>query len=78
MQFLNRQWIEEAEAVIRTAYPTAAEVIEARRGLAVLGQPGVLTARLADGTEWRIHGQAVRQLSADELAERVRLHESFQ
>ncbi|AOY97457.1 hypothetical protein BKK79_36530 (plasmid) [Cupriavidus sp. USMAA2-4] len=77
MQFLNRQWIEEAERAIRELDPTAATVVAATRSFAVLGLGSVLTARLADGTEWQIAGQAVRQLSADEIAERLRLHESF-
>jgi len=56
----NRQWIEEAEAAIRKTNPAAAEVIEATRSFAVLGRTGVLTARLADGTQWRIDGDNVR------------------
>ncbi|MXN76406.1 hypothetical protein GR157_16870 [Burkholderia sp. 4701] len=80
MNFLqpNKQWIEEADAALRKTNPTAAEVVEATRSFAVLGREGVLTARLADGTQWRIEGQDVRQFTADEIAERVRLHESFE
>ncbi|TGP39534.1 hypothetical protein EN871_32160 [bacterium M00.F.Ca.ET.228.01.1.1] len=80
MNFLqpNEQWIEEAGAAIRMVDPTAATVVEATRSFAVLGREGVLTARLADGTQWQIDGAAVRQLTADEIAKRVRLHESFQ
>jgi len=74
----NRLWIEQADAAIRRVDPTAAEVVEAMHGFAVLGRDGVLTARLADGTQWRIDGPAVRQLTADEIAARARLHESFQ
>lgn len=74
----NKLWIEQADAVIRKVNPTAAEVVDATRGFAVLGRDGVLTARLADGTQWRIDGQDVRQLTADEIAARARLHESFQ
>lgn len=58
--------------------PTAATVFEATRSFAVFGREGVLTARLADGTQWQIDGRDVRQFTADEIAERVRLHESFQ
>ncbi len=78
MQHLNRRWIEEAEAEIRKSNPTAAEVVAANRSFAVLGRPTVLTARLADGTEWEINGHDVRPLSTDEIAKRVQLHESFQ
>ncbi|KUZ75280.1 hypothetical protein [Burkholderia ubonensis] len=74
----NKLWIEEADTGIRKVNPTAAEVVEATRSFAVLGRDGMLTARLADGTEWRIDGQDVRQLTADEIAARARLHESFQ
>lgn len=74
----NKLWIEEADAAIRKVYPTAAEVVEATRGFVVFGRESVLTARLADGTQWRIDGQEVRQLADDEIAARVRLHESFQ
>ncbi|KVC70845.1 hypothetical protein WL80_28810 [Burkholderia ubonensis] len=74
----DKQWIEEADAALRKTSPTVAEVVEATRSFAVLGREGVLTARLADGTQWRIEGQDVRQLTADEIAERVRLHESFE
>ncbi len=74
----NKLWIEQAGAAIRKINPTAAEVVEATRGFAVLGRDGALTVRLADGTQWRIDGQDVRQLTADEIAARARLHESFQ
>ncbi|MGY4730768.1 hypothetical protein [Burkholderia pyrrocinia] len=74
----NKLWIEEADTAIRGVNPTATEVVEATRSFAVLGRDGVLTARLADGTEWRTDGQDVRQLTADEIAARARLHESFQ
>ncbi|MGY4838028.1 hypothetical protein [Burkholderia pyrrocinia] len=74
----NKQWIAQADTAIRKVKPTAAEVVEATRGFAVLGRQGVLTARLADGTQWRIDGQDVRQLTDAEIAARVQLHESFQ
>lgn len=74
----NNRWIEEADAAIRKVYPTAAEVVEATRSFDVLGRDGVLTARLSDGTHWRIDGEGVRQLTADEIEARARLHESFQ
>lgn len=54
------------------------EIVAATRGFAVLGRDGSLTARLADGTQWRIDGQDVRQLTADDIAARAQLHESFQ
>ncbi|WP_175958384.1 hypothetical protein [Burkholderia sp. BCC0405] len=74
----NRRWIEVADAAIRRINPAAAEVAAATRSFAVLGREGVLTARLADGTLWLIDGENVQQLSADDIAERGRLHESFQ
>ncbi|WP_175927420.1 hypothetical protein [Burkholderia cepacia] len=74
----NKQSIEQADAAIRKDNPSAAEVVEATRGFAVLGREGVLTARLSDGTQWRIDGQDVRQLTANEIAARARLRESFQ
>lgn len=73
----NKRWIEQADAAIRKVYPTAAEVVEATRSFAVLGRDGVLTARLSDGTHWRIDGEDVRQLTTDEIEARARLHESF-
>ena len=39
----NKLWIEQADAAIRKINPTAAEVVEATRGFAVLGREGVLT-----------------------------------
>ncbi|KVT75795.1 hypothetical protein WT25_02605 [Burkholderia territorii] len=74
----DNQWIEQADAAIRKVKPTAAEVVEATRGFAVLGSDGVITARLSDGTHWRIGSEDVRQLTADEIEARARLHESFQ
>ncbi|RXV64394.1 hypothetical protein D1006_39150 [Burkholderia stabilis] len=74
----NKQWIEQADAAIRKVKPVAAEVVEATRSFAVLGRDGVLTARLSDGTHWRIDGEDVRQLTTDEIEARARLHESFQ
>ncbi|MCA8002746.1 hypothetical protein [Burkholderia metallica] len=74
----NEEWIEQAEAAIRKITPAAAKVVGATRGFAVLGREGVLTARLADGAQWQIDGESVRQLFADDVAERVRLHDSFQ
>ncbi|AOJ85236.1 hypothetical protein WS87_00295 (plasmid) [Burkholderia sp. MSMB0856] len=53
-------------------------IVEATRGFAVLGREGVLTALLSDGTQCRINGQNVRQLTADEIDARAPLHESFQ
>ncbi|WP_241299439.1 hypothetical protein [Burkholderia stabilis] len=73
----NRLWIEQADLAIRRVDPTASEVIEVTLGFAVLGRDSALTPRLADGTEWRIDGQDVRQLTADEIAARARLRESF-
>lgn len=74
----NRLWIEQADLTIRSVDPTASEVIEATRGFAVLGRDGVLTACLSDGTEWRTDVQDVQQVTADEIAARARLCESFQ
>jgi hypothetical protein len=74
----NKQWIEQADAAIRNVNPTTAEVVWATRSFAVLGRDSVLTARLADGTAWKIDGQSVRQLSANEIDALAQLHESFQ
>lgn len=74
----NKPWIEQADAAIRKVNPTAAEVVEATRSFAVLGRDGVLTARLSNGTHWRIDGEDVRQLTTDEIEAGARLHESFQ
>jgi hypothetical protein len=74
----NKQWVEEADAAIRKVNPTAAAVVEATRSFAILGRKGVLIARLADGSQWRIDGDDARQLTADEITARARLHESFQ
>ncbi|MDK0996909.1 hypothetical protein ACO2TQ_35770 [Burkholderia sp. OKR4-1] len=74
----NRLWIEQADVTIRRGDPTASEVIEVTRGFAVLRRDGALTARLADGTQWRIDGQYARQLTANEIAARAGLRESFQ
>lgn len=71
-------WLEEAEAAIRKADPTAAAVVDAVRSFAVLGRPSVLTARLADNSEWLIDGQTVRRLTAEEVAGRAQMRESFQ
>ena len=78
MHSFNRQWIQEAEAAIRKANPAAAAVVDASRSFAVFGRPGVLTARLADGTQWRVDEEIVRQLTPGEITERERLRESFQ
>ncbi|MCW3587335.1 hypothetical protein [Burkholderia cenocepacia] len=74
----NQLWIEQADAAIRKVNPNGPAVIWATRSFEVLGRDGVLTARLSDGTEWRIDGQEARQLTVDEIAARASLHESFQ
>jgi len=74
----RQQRIAESQVAIREVAPTAVAVIDAVRSFAALGREGVLTARLADGTQWRIDEQDERQLTAEEVAARARLHESFQ
>ncbi len=70
---LHKDWIVEAEAAIRAVDPSAPAVVDAVRAYAVLGKPGAISARLADGTEWLIDGEKVRRYTAEELADRAQM-----
>ena len=67
---LHKDWIAEAEAAIRAVEPSASAVVDVVRAYAVVGQPGSISARLADGTEWLIDDKTVRQFTAEGLANR--------
>jgi hypothetical protein len=73
----SRQWIEEAEAAIKKVSPAAPAVVEATRTFEGPVSPSVLIARLADGSEWVIDRQVVRQHTVDEIAESEPLRESW-
>ena len=73
----DQQAVEDATVALRDFNPKVANVVDATRSYSVLGLPRTLTARLADGSQWLIDGSGVRQLSAEEIAERLRRHESF-
>lgn len=74
---LHKDWITEAENRIRAVEPSAPAVVDAVRAYAVLGKPGVISARLADGTEWLIDGETVRQYTAEELTNREQMQAAW-
>lgn len=74
----RKQWIDDANAAIRTVQSDVAAVVDAIRRPLILGQHGALIARLADGSEWWIGDGTARRLSAEEIAEWARSPEAFQ
>lgn len=77
LPFQNEHDIAEAVKAIRAVNPDTAAVVSAVRSFAILGKPGSLTAKLADGSQWHIDGTTVRQLTAEEIAEHEQMIQSY-
>ena len=73
----REEWIAEAGAVIRMVQPGCATVVDAIRRPLIMGRQGLLTARLADGSEWAIGHATARRLSVEEIADWAACPESF-
>lgn len=73
---MRAQWKAEAEAAIRLIEPNS-EVVDAVRRPLVMGQYGMLIARLADKSEWAISPGLARRLDDRQVADLAARDESF-
>lgn len=73
----REEWIAEAGTAIRMVQPGCAAVVDAIRRPLIMGRQGLLTARLADGSEWAIGHATARRLSVEETVDWAACSESF-